>query len=146
MFTRLGQPMNHYTTFCSSFRKPKRFRSNSSLILYSRIETAGHLVRSDFFCKDLHKRRVLRVKKTDEIQKEHTHTSLSLSLSLYICKHGLDPDQTRMVFRIECFVNLKMRVCGRKFAKRYQLCRTKADAHDKFGFWVLIGRSCNKID
>ena len=51
-----------------------------------------------------------------------------------------------MVFRIECFINLKMRVCGRKSAKRYQLCRTKADAHDKFGFWVLIGRSCNKID
>ena len=27
-----------------------------------------------------------------------------------------------------------------------RLCRTKADAHDKFGFWVLIGSSCNKID
>ena len=143
MFTLLGLPMNHYTTFRSSFRKPKRFRSNSSLILYSRIETAGHLVRSDFFfCKDLHKRRVPRVKKTDEIQKEHTHTPLSL----YICKYGLDLDQTRMIFRIEFFVNLKMCACGRKFAKRYQLCRTKADAHDKFGFWVLIGSSCNKID
>ena len=40
-------------------------------------------------------------------------------LSLYICKHGLDPDQTRMVFRIECFVNLKMCAYGRKYAKRY---------------------------
>ena len=85
------------------------------------------------------RRRVPRVKKTDEIKKEHTHkhthththththarVSLStcrsadamftltclhqsLSLSLYTCKHGLDPDQTQMVFRIECFVSLKM--------------------------------------
>ena len=89
------------------------------------------------------RRRVPRVKKqqqSDEIQKEHTHTSLSLlsirrcnvyfdvpapvslslslSLPLYICKHGLDPDQTRMVFWIECFVNLKMCACDRKYAKR----------------------------
>ena len=42
--------------------------------------------------------------------------------------------------------NLKMCACGRKYAKRVPLCRTKADAHDKFGFWVLIGSSCNKID
>ena len=27
-----------------------------------------------------------------------------------------------------------------------RLWHTKADAHDKFGFWVLIGSSCNKID
>ena len=46
------------------------------------------------------------------------HQSLSLSLSLYICKQGLVPDQTRMVFRIECFVNLKMRACDRKYTKR----------------------------
>ena len=52
---------------------------------YSRIETARHLVRSK---KNLQRstqnfeirRRVPRVKKTDEIQKEHTHTHLSLSL------------------------------------------------------------------
>ena len=33
--------------------------------------------------------------------------SLSLSLSIYICKNGLDPDETRMEFRKECLVNLK---------------------------------------
>ena len=76
------------------------------------------------------------------------HQSLSLSLSF--CKHGLDPDQTRMVFRIECFVNLKMCACDRKYANiilwNVRLCRTKVDAHDKFGLWILIGSSCNKID
>ena len=71
------------------------------------------------------------LKKNDEIQNEHislslslslslylsicrctlifpkgcAFTSLSLSLSIYICKNGLDPDQTRMEFRKECFVN-----------------------------------------
>ena len=106
--------------------------------LYSRIETARHLVRSDFLQRSTQnfeiRRRVPKVKKTlTKFKKNthththtHTHTSLSLStcrsadamftltclhqslsLSLYICKHGLDPDQTRMVFRIECFVNLK---------------------------------------
>ena len=58
------------------------------------------------------------------------YLSLSLSLSTYICKNGLDPDQTRMEFRNECFVNLKICACHRKYAK----CRTKADAHDKMGF------------
>ena len=52
--------------------------------LYSRIETARHLVRSDFLQRSTQnfeiRRRVPRVKKTDEIQKEHTHTPLSLSL------------------------------------------------------------------
>ena len=36
------------------------------------------------------------------------YQSLSLSLSIYICKNGLDPDQTRMKFKKECFVNLKI--------------------------------------
>ena len=48
-------------------------------------------------------------------------------LSIYICKNGLDPDQTRMEFKTECFLNLKICACDRKYAK----CRTKADAHDK---------------
>ena len=53
------------------------------LILYSRIETARHLVGSDFLQRSI-RRRVPRVKKkkkkkTDEIQKEHTHLTLSLS-------------------------------------------------------------------
>ena len=58
----------------------------------------------------------------------------SLSLSIYISKNGLDPDQTRMEFRKECFVNLKICACDRKYAK----CRTKADAHDKMGFQYIL--------
>ena len=82
------------------------------------------------------RRRVPRVKTNWRNSKTHTHTSLSLStcrssdamftwmclhqsLSLYICKQCLDPDQTWMVFRIECFVNLKMCACDRKYAKRW---------------------------
>ena len=61
------------------------------------------------------------------------HQSLSLSLSIYICKNGLDPDQTRMEFKTECFVNLKICACDRKYAK----CRTKADAHDKMDFQYI---------
>ena len=59
--------------------------------------------------------------------------SLSLSLSIYICKNGLDPDQTRMEFKKGCFVNLKICACDRKYAK----CRTKADAHDKMDFQYI---------
>ena len=61
------------------------------------------------------------------------YQSLSLSLSIYICKNGLDPDQTRMEFKKECFVNLKICACDRKYAK----CRTKADAHDKMDFQYI---------
>ena len=46
------------------------------------------------------------------------YLSLSLFLSIYICKNGLDPDQTRMEFRKECFVNLKICACDRKYASR----------------------------
>ena len=38
-----------------------------------------------------------------------------------------------MEFRKECFVNLKMCACDRKYAK----CRTKADAHDKMDFQYI---------
>ena len=61
------------------------------------------------------------------------YQSLSLSLFIHICKNGLDPDQTRMEFRKECFVNLKKCACDRKYAK----CRTKADAHDKMDFQYI---------
>ena len=61
------------------------------------------------------------------------YQSLSLSLSIYICKNGLDPDQTRMEFKTEYFVNLKFCACDRKYAK----CRTKAEAHDKMGFQYI---------
>ena len=58
------------------------------------------------------------------LKKMCMYQSLSLSLSIYICKNVLDPDQTRMELRKECFVNLKNCACDRKYAK----CRTKADA------------------
>ena len=61
------------------------------------------------------------------------YQSLSLSLSIYICKNVLDPDQTRMEFRKECFVNLNNCACDRKYAK----CRSKADAHDKMVFQYI---------
>ena len=61
------------------------------------------------------------------------YQSLSLSLSIYICKNGLDPDQTRMEFKKECFVNLKICACDRKYAK----CRTKANPHDKMDFQYI---------
>ena len=57
---------------------------------------------------------------------------VSLSLSLFTFAKA-DPDQTRMEFRKECFVNLKICACDRKYAK----CRTKADAHDKMGFQYI---------
>ena len=100
MFTCLGLPMNHYTI--SFFLQKNQTlslalpTSNSSYYctsdpvilgprLYSRIDTARHLVRSDFFLQRLTqnfeiRRRVPRVKKkqTDEIQKEQTHISLSV--------------------------------------------------------------------
>ena len=66
--------------------------------------------------------------------------SLSLCLSLSIWKHGSDPDQTRRVYKIECFVNLKKKVHKALILWNVRLCRTKANAHDKFGFWALIGR------
>ena len=61
------------------------------------------------------------------------YQSLFLSLFIHICENGLDPDQTRMEFRKECFVNLKICACDRKYAK----CRTKADAHDKMDFQYI---------
>ena len=61
------------------------------------------------------------------------YQSLSLSLSIYICKNVWDPDQTRMEFKKECFINLKICACDRKYAK----CRTKADAHDKMDFQYI---------
>ena len=43
------------------------------------------------------------------------YQSLFLSLSIYICKNGLDPDQIRKEFKTECFVNLKICACDRKY-------------------------------
>ena len=61
------------------------------------------------------------------------HVPVSLSFSIYICKNVLDPDQTRMELKKECFINLKNCACDRKYAK----CRTKADAHDKMDFQYI---------
>ena len=48
----------------------------------------------------------------------------SLSLFIYICKNGLDPDQTRMEFKKECFVSLIICACDRKY-------------HDKMDFQYI---------
>ena len=105
MFTHLGLPMNHYTiSFFHAFARSADFKfqlilylgpSNLGPRLYSRIDTARHLVRSDFFLQRSTqnfeiRRRVSRVKKqTDEIQKEHT-LSLSLYLSIRRCNVYFD--------------------------------------------------------
>ena len=139
-----GLPMNRYTFVLPSENQNAFACSLSAqmpfIMKYSHSRTSH---RSEFFAKS---------KKNDKIQKEHLSLSLSLlvdlsmhfdfpwkevhvpvsvsSLSIYICKNGLDPDQTRIEFRKECFVNLKNCACDRKYAK----CCTKADAHDKMGF------------
>ena len=119
----LGIPMNRYT------RIPKRFRllSICANAIYNVIQSLKDISSIRYFCKDIHE--TLKYVdefselKNDEIQKEHTSLSLLVdlsihfdfpermslscfvSLSIYICKNGLDPDQTRMEFRKECFVN-----------------------------------------
>ena len=96
-----------------------------------------------FFAKICRRNFEISELKNDEIQKEHRHThthidppmhfdfpesmcmhqSLSLSLSLSICKNGLDPDQTRMESRKECFVNLKICACDRNWYAVSYKCR-----------------------
>ena len=98
------------------------------------------------------RRQVLRVKKNDEIKKKNTkkihmhlslylpirrctpermcmHQSLSLSFSVYICKNGLDPDQTRMELRKECFANRKICACYWKYAKPMRTIRWVFSIH-----------------
>ena len=70
------------TLFRSSCRKPKRFRLRIPVnIVLKKIETARHLVRSDFFAKIYTnfeiRRRDPRVKKLTKYKK-NTHLSLSL--------------------------------------------------------------------
>ena len=89
--------------------------------------------------------------------KKNTHLSLSISLSLYLsncrctlifpkgCLSFFAKTVWVMEFRKECFVNLKICACDRKYAK----C-SKADAHDKIGFQyisisVYIVRSHSRI-
>ena len=109
MFTRLGLPMNHYTisfflqkaktlslalptSNSSKYCRPTSDPLISGPRLYSRIETARHLVRSDFFLQRSTqnfeiRKRVPRVKKSKLTKfKKNTHTPLSLSLSLSTCR------------------------------------------------------------
>ena len=136
MFTRLGQPMNRYTlrfflAICANADFP--FTRNFEI-----------------------RRQVLRVKKMTKFKKkQHTHMhlslslylpirrctpermcmhqSLSLSFSVYICKNGLDPDQTRMELRKECFANRKICACYWKYAKPMRIIR--------WVFSIYIGQS-----
>ena len=123
MFTRLGLPMIRYTFVQNAFARKCRLRLPDSHSRTSRTI------------------RIFLQRSADETLKStHTHTHLDLpmhfdfpermcmhqspppplSLSLYICKNGLDPDQTRMEFRKECFVNLKICACDRKQAVLYK--------------------------
>ena len=134
-YVHLSRTTDESLHFCLLQKTKTLSRANADFDFQT--VTQAHLVRSEFFCKVLQtKLWNLRVKKNDEIQKEHTHTHTHtsirrctlifpkgcactslpppLSLSLYICKNGLDPDQTRMEFRKECFVNLKICICDRK--------------------------------
>ena len=77
MFTRLGLPMNHYTfSFFLQIARSADFEFE--FILYSRNETARHLVRSDFLQRYTQnfeiRRRVPRVKKQQTDENQHTHT------------------------------------------------------------------------
>ena len=126
------------------FRKPKRFRllSICANAVYNVIQSLKDISSIRIFYKDF--REALKyvdefseLKKNDEIQKEHIYLSLSLSLSMhfdfpermwmyqslslsiYICKNSLDPDQTRMEFRKECFVNLKICACDMSYKSRW---------------------------
>ena len=163
-------------TLRSSFRKPKRFRllSICANAVYNVIQSLKDISSIRTFCKDIHEtlkyvdefselKKMTKFKKNTSLslslslladlsmhfdfpERMCMYQSLSLSLSLYICKNGLNPDQTRVDFKKECFVNLIICACDRKYAK----CRAKADAHDKMGFQyismrVYIGRSHARI-
>ena len=113
--------------FRSSFRKPKRFRLLS--ICANAVYNVGHLVDQNFLQRYTPVHETLKyVDEFSELKKwrnpKRTHLSLSLLVdlsmhfdfpermcmcqSLFLSIYGLDPDQTRMEFRKECFVNLKI--------------------------------------
>ena len=75
----------------SEFKKKMKFKKNTHLSLL--VDLSMHF---------------------DVPEKMCMYQSLSLSFSIFICKNGLDPDQTRMVFRKECLINLKICACYRK--------------------------------
>ena len=81
-----------------------RFKKNTSLSLSLLVDLSMHFNFPERMCM---------------------YQSFSLSLSVYISKNGLDPDQTRMEFRKECFVNLKICACDKKYLSVIQkLMRT----------------------
>ena len=143
--------MNRYTFVLPSENK-KAFACSPSAQMQFTMKVISSI---RIFCKDIHEAlksvgEFLELKKNTSLSlslsllvdlsmhfdfPEMTcmYQSLSLSLSIYICKNGLDPDQTRMEFKKECFVNLKICACDRKYAK----CHTKADAHDKMDFQYI---------
>ena len=115
------------------------------------------------------RRRVPRVKKTDEIKKEHTHkhththththtrARLSLYLSIRWCNVYFDmPAPVSLSLSLHLQTRFGSRsdpngIQDRMFRQFknvciIRLCLINAYVHDKFGFWVLIGSSCNKID
>ena len=136
MFTRLGLPMNRFTFVLPYKRSLALHLRKCRLRLpdYIVIQSLKDILYDQNFLQRSTRnfeicRQVLSFKKNDEIQKEHTHLSLylsilrctlifpkrcsctslslSLSFSIYICKNGLDPDETRMEFHQ--FKNVCMR-------------------------------------
>ena len=131
----LRLPMNRYT-----FVLPSEIKNAFACSPSAQMPLLKDISSIRIFCKDILRRPVLRVKKMTKFKK-NTHLSLSpplslslsllvdlsmhfdfpemmcmyqslsLSLSIYICKNGLDPDQTRMEFKKECLVNLKICAC-----------------------------------
>ena len=127
----LGLPMNRYT-----FVLPSENQNAFACAPSAQMQFVDRNFLQRYTRNFEIRRRVLRVKKMTKLKKEHTSISLSLSLSLsicrctsiflkgcactslslllsiYICKNGLDPDQTRMEFRKRMFRQFK-NVCMR---------------------------------
>ena len=98
------------------------------------------------------RRQVLRVKKNDEIQKEHTHASLSISLYLLIrrCTSERMCMHQSLYLSLSLCLHLQKRFGFRSYPNGTQermfrqykiLCMLlkvrKADAHDKMGFQYI---------
>ena len=155
--------MTHYT-ISFFLQKTKTADFEFQLILYSRIETARHLVRSDFLQRSTQtlSSQSKKKKKKNWRNSKRTQASLSLSLSLYLSIRRWNVF-TLMCMQQSLYLSLHLQtrfgsrsdpngiqnrmfrqfknVCIRKALHvilwNVLLCHTKADAHDKFGFWVL---------
>ena len=127
----LGLPMNRYTFVLPSENQNAICANAVCNVIQSLKEISSIRLFLQRYTRNFEiRRQVLRVKKMTKFKKNThlslslcrctlifpkvcacTSLSLSLSLSIYICKNGLDPDQTRMEFSNECFVNLKICAC-----------------------------------